>query len=266
LEVSLNAQDYSNSSVTVPFVFSEPLDLDALVARLLAAGRRLAQGETEQGAAGRVLADAAETEEFEAGVVPISPLSGPMLGDTLLTLYLPNFNLGTGYQCKFDERAAPLSPIIVPATYNDASTRLKCFTPALPRTGRIDVSITLNAQNFQLHPLNVTSFAPVAVHTLSPTSGPQRGNTTVLVTGASFVSVIGTDIRCKFGGRTASVISPAMVLNSTALLCTTPPRDALLPQTLLPPRLGLGLGLRLGLTLTLTRTRTRTRTRTLTLP
>ena len=89
-----------------------------------------------------MLADAAETEEFEAGVVPISPLSGPMLGETLLTLYLPNFNLGTGYQCKFDERAAPLSPIIVPATYNDASTRLKCFTPALPRTGRIDVSIT----------------------------------------------------------------------------------------------------------------------------
>ena len=43
LEVSLNAQDYSNSSATVPFVFSEPLDLDALVARLLAAGRRLEQ-------------------------------------------------------------------------------------------------------------------------------------------------------------------------------------------------------------------------------
>ena len=44
----------------------------------------------------------------------------------------------------------------------------------LPRTGHIDVQITLNAQNFQLHPLNVTSFAPVVVDSLSPTTGPQR--------------------------------------------------------------------------------------------
>lgn len=87
----------------------------------------------------------------------------------------PNFGPGAGYQCKFDEREAPLSPLVVPATYDDASERLKCYTPALPRTGAIDVQITLNAQNFQLHPLNITSFAPVAVHSLSPTSGPRRG-------------------------------------------------------------------------------------------
>ena len=50
----------------------------------------------------------------------------------------------------------------------------RCYTPVLPRTGHIDVQITLNAQNFQLHPLNVTSFAPVVVDSLSPTTGPQR--------------------------------------------------------------------------------------------
>ena len=120
LEVSLNAQDYSNSSVPVPFVFGAPLDLDALLAQLVlaaaaggAAGRRLAQaedtevtgGDTEQEAGadtkvagGRRLAGAAETEVAlsQAGIVPISPTSGPMLGDTLLTLYLPNFNFGSG--------------------------------------------------------------------------------------------------------------------------------------------------------------------------
>ena len=62
-------------------------------------------GDTEQGAGGdtevaggRRLADVAETEAAlsQAGIVPISPTSGPMLGDTLLTLYLPNFNFGSG--------------------------------------------------------------------------------------------------------------------------------------------------------------------------
>jgi hypothetical protein len=48
VEVSLNAQDYSNSSVPVPFVFGAPLDLVALLAAILGAGRRrLAQVDTE---------------------------------------------------------------------------------------------------------------------------------------------------------------------------------------------------------------------------
>ena len=177
VEVSLNAQDYSNSSDPVPFVFGAPLDLDALLAQIiLDGGRRLKQAGTEPGAGARRLGDVAETEAafVQAGIVPISPTSGPMLGDTLLTLYLPGFNFGSGYQCKFDERKAPLAPITVPATYSEASQRLTCYTPALPRTGPIDVQITLNAQNFQLHPLNTTSFAPVAVHSLSPTTGPPR--------------------------------------------------------------------------------------------
>ena len=104
----------------------------------------------------------------------------------------------------------------------------------------------------------------------------------MIVTGSSFASATGTDILCKFGGKTASVISPAtvrnsfvrvrvtlrklaltldpnpypsstpnvnpdpipnpnQVLNSTVLLCTTPPRDALLPQTLLARRSELDL-------------------------
>jgi hypothetical protein len=54
--------------------------------------------DTEQEAGGRRLADVAETDAafVQAGIVPISPTSGPMLGDTLLTLYLPNFNFGSG--------------------------------------------------------------------------------------------------------------------------------------------------------------------------
>ena len=83
LEVSLNAQDYSNSSVPVPFVFGDPLDLIALIAQLLA-GRRLAQVE-----------DTAAALALQK-IFPISPTSGPMLGDTLLTLYLPNFGFGSG--------------------------------------------------------------------------------------------------------------------------------------------------------------------------
>ena len=77
-----------------------------------------------------------------------------------------------------------------------------------------------------------------SVFSFSPTTGPERGNTTVLVTGATFDSASpDTDYVCRFGGASrAALVAPATRLNATVMMCASPAREAFLPQTVSPPR------------------------------
>ena len=276
VEVSLNGQNYSSGS-GVTYTFVQPPDLTALAN--LFGGRRLdTDGEAADATNAADATDATDTADsvdrtgdsaaddvvevvdggglldgrrltahaLAQGRVPISPSSGPLLGDTLLSIYIPNYGGGSGYRCKFlegflGEGALPRQTVF--ATYDAVDQSLRCYTPPLPRAGAVDIQVSLNAQNFQRHPLNFTAFEMLELHSLSPATGPERGNTTVLVTGATFDSASpDTDYVCRFGGASrAALVAPATWLNASVMMCASPAREAFLPQTVSPPLLDIDL-------------------------
>ena len=88
-------------------------------------------------------------------------------------------------------------------------------------------------QDFQDYPTGFRVFGhPTFSSPLPlPASGPQSGNTTIAVRGANFESTIAADRQCKFGLSTSAVVSPALLMDNTTLLCVSPRREQLLHET-----------------------------------
>ena len=179
----------------------------------------------------------------------ISPSNGPEAGGTLLLIAAPGFGGGPAYKCKFavcaegelgDDKTAACggAETTVDASFSDTEL-LSCYTPELLPSSRVagkvgaavDVSISLNGADFSVHPSSYTSYPPITFTALLPTSGPQRGDTMLTVTGDYFVAVHDKDYRCRFGGPTAEVDRQATLVNITTLICMSPPRPWLLAQT-----------------------------------
>ena len=110
--------------------------------------------------------------------------------------------------------------------------------------GITDVSISLNAQDFVAYPVQFTVFPHAQLNAFVPSSGPRSGNTSILLEGSHFfqpatptpqlaaaVESHGLDFRCKFGLRDAFHVVRATLVNDSALLCSSPPREYLLPET-----------------------------------
>ena len=70
-------------------------------------------------------------------------------------------------------------------------------------------------------PAKYTFTTKPAVFALSPTTGPERGNTTVTVTGSHFAG--GADYRCHFGGASEMTSHASYEADSRTLVCASPP-------------------------------------------
>ena len=167
-------------------------------------------------------------------VSTLSPSSGPAVGGTLLSLRGTDFSCAgarcSGYLCRFNvtadtgyERVLP-GALVVPASFDRADPRaLACVAPTTLPRGTHAFEVSLNAQQFSSSDTTYTVYAPPAVLSLSPSSGPLDGDSLVTVTGANFTNAggsSGTHFLCRFGDN-ESIVN-ATFLADTALGCYSP--------------------------------------------
>ena len=142
-----------------------------------------------------------------------SPASGPVRGDTLVTVSGTGLADGTNYTCRYllaanlssevfdlDNYAFSVAQsngsvptMLTPATYDGGD--LKCVSPPAAAAGLRKLVVAHNAQQYATPPLDFEyyDFAPVAADgapglALSPTTGATGGGTTVTLTEAVLTS------------------------------------------------------------------------------
>ncbi|HVU48850.1 MAG TPA: IPT/TIG domain-containing protein [Terracidiphilus sp.] len=141
-------------------------------------------------------------------VTGVSPNSGTTAGGTSVTITGTNFVSGATVTIG---GAAATNVTVV------NSTKITATTPAGTASAAA-VTVTVGGQSGSL-PSGFTYLAPPTVTSLSPSSGPLAGGTSVTITGTNFAS--GTTV--TFGGAAATNIT---VVNSTTITATTPAGSA----------------------------------------
>ena len=143
-------------------------------------------------------------QPLNISVSSISPASGPTSGGTSVTITGNNF--GDNVSVDFGNGN--------PATNVDrhSSTEITCTSPS--GSGTVSVIVDTSNGNFTLSNAFTYVAAPT-VTSISPTSGPAAGGTSVTITGTGFTGTTGV----KIGGAAATGVS---VVNSTTITATTP--------------------------------------------
>lgn len=163
----------------------------------------------------------------------VSPASGPVNGDTLLRIASSEFAAGVHFLCRFRQPAAtsPFSTtlVIVDAVLSASnSSELKCTPPAMP-AGTTSLEVSLNGQQFSNSSLLYMMHTVPQLHSLSPSSGPFVGGTTVTLSATGLAS--GVHYLCRFVPplAVAPVVMPAMTTGLESpeeLVCITPAASA----------------------------------------
>ena len=81
----------------------------------------------------------------------------------------------------------------------------------------IPVSVTVNGVEFATSSFDFYYYYDCTITSISPSTGPISGGTTIVVTGTNFLA--STLLSCRFG---ESTITSAIYLNSTSIQCLTP--------------------------------------------
>jgi hypothetical protein len=136
----------------------------------------------------------------------ISPTSGPSAGGTSVTITGTNFTGATGVTIG---GAAATSFVVV------NNTSITAVTPA-GTPGTASVVVTTSGGSNSANSL-FTYVAPPTVNSISPTSGPTAGGTSVTITGTNFTGATGV----TFGGAAATSF---VVVSDTTIVATTPAR------------------------------------------
>lgn len=154
-------------------------------------------------------------------ITSLSPASGPVGGGTFISFVGSDLGRGVDYRCRFrlaanGSSAAP-DEVVVEATLLDASTQaIVCYSPSHPGpAGPRQLAVATNGQQY-VSPLSFQAFLPPAIALTTPTTGPVRGGTVVLVAGGDLSG--GSDYRCRFGGTTVSASRGA----ASTINCTSP--------------------------------------------
>ena len=160
----------------------------------------------------------------------VSPASGPVDGNTLLRIGSSGFAAGGHFLCRFQQPAASsgfsTTLVIVDAVLSASnSSELKCTPPAMP-AGTTSLEVSLNGQQFSNSSLLYMIYSVPQLHSLSPSSGPFVGGTTVTLTTTGLAS--GVHYLCRFVPplAVAPVVVPASSESPEELVCTTPAASA----------------------------------------
>ena len=126
-------------------------------------------------------------------VLHLSPSSGPLSGATRVLVTGAQLDGGSDYRCAFGSRTAA-----VPAQpENLTAATLVCVTPPhVDAPELLDVTVTLNGQQYASRTAVFSVHAAVEINSLSPTSGPRLGATAIFLSGGPFAN--GSDYRCRF--------------------------------------------------------------------
>ena len=110
-------------------------------------------------------------------IVSISPNSGPISGDTDVSVFGKNFIDSNDLACKFGNSS------LVKATFL-SSSEIKCISPSVVTTERIVeaiVVVTNNAHHFTQDSITFTFYDKVFLRYVSPKTGPVIGGTVVKI-------------------------------------------------------------------------------------
>jgi hypothetical protein len=144
-------------------------------------------------------------------VTRVTPSSGPTTGGTLVTITGTNFS----------SKAASVTFGTTPATSVTVTspTQMKATSPAAAGAGPVSVSVT-NLGGTGTEPTAFTYVAAPAVTSVTPSSGPTSGGTTVTITGTDFSAATAA---VKFGSTAAASFT---VTSPTTIKAVTKPHAA----------------------------------------
>ena len=147
---------------------------------------------------------------LQPSVSSISPTSGPGTGGTQVTILGSNFAGATGVD--FGSQPAPTF------TISTSGTEIVATSPIPVAAGAVDVTVTGpggTSPTVSADIFTYTSAPALAVASVSPTSGPVNGGTTVTITGTD----LGAVSAVSFGTKSASF---AVNANGTSLTAVAP--------------------------------------------
>jgi len=142
-------------------------------------------------------------------ITDISPLSGPNIGGTSVTITGTNFTGAT---------LVTFGGIAATSLHLVNNTTITCITPAVPSDGAVGVIVTTGGGPSASFSSFTYSTSPV-ISSISPSSGGIAGVTSVTITGINFTGATSV----TFDGLAATSIN---VVNSTTITCTTPARTS----------------------------------------
>ncbi|MGG6461877.1 putative Ig domain-containing protein [Solilutibacter silvestris] len=146
-------------------------------------------------------------------VTSISPISGPTGGGTTVVI------TGTGFSYASPSGAVKFGATNATYTIN-SNTQITATAPA-GAAGTVDVSVTTVGGTSATSAADQYTYVPApTVTSISPTSGPTGGGTTVVIVGSGFASAAPTGA-VKFGATTASY-----TVNSNTQITATSPAGA----------------------------------------
>ena len=146
----------------------------------------------------------------ELVVYSIEPTSGPMVGNTDITINGNNFNSSSTFTCQFGSK-------VITGTYID-STKVICVAPPVDNPGAINVSVSINGVQYGT-PMRFYFYSPGEVTRITPTCGPRTGYTQLRVLGKDFIAINPNKVRCIFGNLEQT---PATIISETEILCDSP--------------------------------------------
>ena len=143
-----------------------------------------------------------------SAVTAVNPVSGPVVGGTVVNIKGVNFVHDGALACKFGD-------VLVPARFL-TSTEVMCTTP-LHTAGAYPIEVTLNGMDFTVSGINFMYFDGPQVIQIWPSNGPSlSGGTVVSVHGSGFAQT--TDLHCRFN----QMLSAATWLSDTHIICEAP--------------------------------------------
>ena len=140
-------------------------------------------------------------------VSSVEPRLGPIGGGTRVTIKGKGFR--TDSECHFGEAQVVAAEFI-------SSTEIVCTAPAKSEAGSVILKIGSGGVDFGSSEVVFRFYTGIAIQSVFPTHGYATGNTSVYVTGSSFLPT--ANLTCRFG----STVVSATFLTPFSVHCLTP--------------------------------------------
>ena len=148
----------------------------------------------------------------------ISPFTGPIDGNTLVTITGSNFVQTDQIMLRFSNGSLMN---IVSASFVDTQ-HITCITPEFAMPVVANVSVALNGQQYSEDTVPFSFYVtPVTVISTSPMSGPVSGNTMLDIYGVNFTDT--SEIIVRFMNMTTVVYANGTYVSHSHIRCVSPP-------------------------------------------
>lgn len=163
--------------------------------------------------------DSAATFEYVPSfeILSVEPSGGPTTGGTILSVDGAGFGTAGTISCVVGG--------LVVETLVENAERLACATPAVTKAGLVDVRLTNNGVDMSSAAATFHYHSPIEVASVYPTSVPESGGSSLLVTGSGFVDMGALACLFVFPAATPSsgqIESSAVYISDSLISCGSP--------------------------------------------